>query len=87
MTDSNVAISAHDGEEDGAGELVDAGCGHVGLAHEVAEWPRLPAHCCEQEGNADKEALVRHRQIHDVHVGHCLHLGETNYHVDDERVA
>lgn len=60
VTHSDVAISAHDGKEDGAGELVDAGCGHVGLAHEVPEGPGLPAHCCEQKGNADKEALVRH---------------------------
>lgn len=77
MTDGDVAVSTHDGEEDGTGELVDAGRGHIRFAHDISEGPLLDVHGDEQEWDADEEALVRHGQVHDVHVGHCLHLGET----------
>jgi len=53
MAHCDIAISTHNGEEDRAGELVDAGCRHVGLAHDVAERPRLPAHSGDQERDAD----------------------------------
>ena len=66
MANCDVAIGTHDGEEDGARELVDAGRRHVGLAHDVAKRPRLPAHGGDQEGDADQEAFVSHGQIHDV---------------------
>jgi len=86
MTHSDIAIGTHDGEEDRAGELVDAGCRHVGLTHDVPKWPRLPAHSGEQERDTDQEAFVRHGQVHDVQVRDGLHLREANYHVDDEGV-
>lgn len=87
MAYSDIAISTHDGEKDRACELVDAGCRHVRLAHDVSERPRLSAHRGDQKGNADQKALVRDGQVYDVQIGDCLHLGEANYHVDDERVA
>lgn len=82
-----VPVRAHDHQEYAAGELVDAGRGHVHLAHDVAERPELHGHGDDQERYADQEALVGDRQVHDVHVGHGLHLGEPDHHVDDQRVA
>ena len=87
MAHSDVAIGTHDSEEDRAGELVDAGCRHVGLTHDTTKWPRLPAHSGDQERDTDQEAFVRHCQVHDVQVGDCLHLREANYDVDDEGIA
>jgi len=87
VTHSDIAIGAHDREEDGAGELVDARCCHVGLAHDVTKRPGLPAHRREQEGDADKEAFICHGQVYDVHIGDGLHLGEANHHIDDEGIA
>ena len=87
MTHSYIAISTHDGEEDGAGELVDAGRRHVGFAHDAAKWPRLAAHRGEQERDTNQETFVCHCQVHDVQICDCLHLREANYHVDDKGVA
>lgn len=82
-----VPVRAHDHQEYAAGELVHAGGRHVHLAHDVAERPELHGHGDDQEWYADQETLVGDRQVHDVHVGHRLHLGEPDHHVDDQRVA
>lgn len=87
VADGYVPVRAHDHQEYAAGELVHAGRGHVHLAHDVAERPELHGHGDDQERYADQEALVRDRQVHDVHVGHRLHLGEPDHHVDHQRVA
>jgi len=82
-----VPVSAHDHQEYAAGELVDAGGGHVHLAHDVAERPELHGHGDDQERYADQETLVGDGQVDDVHVCHRLHLGEPDHHVYDQRVA
>jgi len=78
-----VPVGAHDHQEYAAGELVDAGGGHVHLAHDVAERPELHGHGDDQERYADQETLVGYGQVDDVHVGHRLHLGEPDHHVYD----
>lgn len=82
-----VSVRAHDHQEYATGELVHASRGHVHLAHDVAERPEVHGHSDDQERYADQETLVRYGQVHDVHVGDRLHLGEPNHHVDDQRVA
>lgn len=44
MADCYVTVRAHYEQEDAAGELVDAGGGHVQLAHDLAEDPAAKAH-------------------------------------------
>lgn len=87
MADGDVPIGAHDRQEDAARELVDARRRHINLAHDVAERPEFQAHRGYQEGYADQETLVSNRQVDDIHVGDCLHFGETEYDVYDERVT
>lgn len=87
MAYGDVPVRAHDHQEYAAGELVHAGRGHVHLAHDVAERPEIHGHGDDQERYADQETLVGNGQVHDVHVGHRLHLGEPDHHVDDQRVA
>ena len=52
MADGDVAVGRHDGEEDGAGELVDGGGGHVDLAHGDAEDPLLVPRRHDEEGDS-----------------------------------
>ena len=59
----------------------------VYLAHDVAEWPRSEAYGRHDEWDANEEALVSNGQIQDIEVSHRLHLGVTQYDIDDERVA
>jgi len=87
MADGDVTIGAHDEQEDATGELVDASGGHVRFAHDLAEDPAAQADGRHQEWYTDQETLVRERQVQDVNVGHRLHLGEAQHHVDDQSVA
>jgi hypothetical protein len=87
MTDRDVSVGAHDAQEDGACELVDAGGDHVSLAGGIAEDPLFVDHGYEEEGDADEEALVGYGQVHYVHVGNGLHFGETDHYVDYQSVT
>lgn len=86
MTHGHVPVCRHYREEDTTGELVDAGGGHVDLAHDVPERPQLQVHRGDQERNSDEKTLVCYGQVDDVHVGDGLHLAEPQHDVDDQRV-
>ena len=68
MADSDVSVGGEDHEEERAGDLVDRGGGEVDLAHRRPERPLPQEHGHYEEGDPDKEALVRHRQVQDVRV-------------------
>ena len=87
MADGDVAIRGEDHEEEGAGDLVDGGGGEVDLAHDGAEGPLPHEHGGDEERDADQEALVRHSEVEDVGVGHRVHLGEAENHVDHQGVT
>lgn len=87
VTHSHVAVCRHDGEEDGAGELIDTGGRHVDLTHEVTKRPIRNRHRNHQKRYADEKTLIRDGQVHNVHVGDGLHLAEPQNHVDDKCVA
>ncbi len=87
MADSDVSVRRHHGEEDGAGELVDARGSQVDLAHDRAEDPVSFGRRHHEEGNAHQKALVGQRQVQNVQVRHRLHLGVPEHHVDDQSVA
>ena len=87
MADGDVAIRGEDHEEEGAGDLVDGGGGEVDLAHDGAEGPLPHEHGGDEERDADQEALVRHGEVEDVGVGHRVHLGEAENHVDHQGVT
>ena len=87
MADGDVAIRGEDHEEEGAGDLVDGGGGEVDLTHDGAEGPLPHEHGGDEERDADEEALVRHGEVEDVGVGHCVHLGEAENHIDHQGVA
>jgi len=87
VADGDVTIGAHDEQEDTTGELVDASCGHIRLAHDLAEDPATQADGRHEERYTDQETLIREGQIQDVNVRHRLHLGEAQHHVDDQGVA
>lgn len=76
MADRHVPVSREDHQEEGAGDLVDGGGDEVYLAEAVPEGPLSHVHGDYEEGYPDQEALVRHGEVEDVSVGHCVHLGE-----------
>lgn len=83
MANSDVPISAHNTQENRAGELVDTRGNHVRLAGGIAEDPLLVDHRDEEEGDADEEAFVGDGEIDDVHIRDGLHLRVADHHVDD----
>lgn len=87
MAYCHVAISTHDGQQQAACELVNARGGHVDLAHDPSERPRMEYHCGEQEWKTEQVHLIGERQVENIHVGDRLHLGEAEDHVDDQRVS
>lgn len=80
-------VSAHDGDESAAGELINSDSGHVNTTHITAKFPRLEQVRGDEEGYPYEEALVSNGQVHDVYVGHCLHFGEPQDHINDQSVA
>lgn len=87
MAHGYVAIGAHDEQKDATGELIDARGGHVHFAHNFAEYPTAQTDGRHQKRYSHQKALVRDRQIYDVHVRNRLHLRETQNNVDDQSVA
>ena len=77
MTDGHVSVCREDHEEERAGDLIDGGGGEVDLAHGHAEGPLSQRHGGNQEGNADQETFICHRQVEDISVGDCVHFGKT----------
>ena len=61
--------------------------GQVYLAHCRPEYPVSLGRGYDQERDPDQEALVSQGQVQDVHVGHRLHLGVPQDHVDHQGVA
>ena len=58
MNYSKVAVDAHHGQAEDAGELVDGVDGHDKAAHEEAKGPRLHGVLNGQERQAEHEELV-----------------------------
>lgn len=87
MAHGYVAVRRHNQQEYRGREGCDGGADHVGLAHELPEPPAANPHRVEQKGNANQEALVRHRQIQDVNIRNRLHLGEPQHHIYYQCVA
>ena len=83
----DVAVSAHDGQREDAGEPVDGRLDIEELAEGVPEDPRAHDGRRYEEGQADEEAQVGDRQVQDVHVRHRLHLGVAQHDEDDQPVA
>ena len=77
MADGDVSVGGEDHEEEGAGDLVDRGRGEVDLAHRRPERPLPHEHGHYEEGDPNKEALVRHRQVQDVRVCHLNNVSAT----------
>lgn len=75
MADGDVAVHAHGGQREGAGEHVVIVDGDDRLAQGIAERPEAQEDVGALEGQGQQHQGVCQGQVKDVNVGGRLHLG------------
>ena len=82
MTNGDETVGTHHCQQKCTGELADGCYGQVYFAQYSAKQPMFVDECNQYKYYTDQKHFVGYGQVEDVHVGHCLHLGVPQHHVD-----
>lgn len=75
MAYGHVAINAHHGQGEDAGEHVVVINGDEDFASHFSKWPRVEQVVGALEGHGGGDQSISHSQVKDVDIGGCFHFG------------